>query len=231
MTREQIDYAKAELERGVDLELVRTTLRENGYEEELIIRLLARARAELEAEAEPKLSPIPAPAPEVQPAPGRPQTAIPAPTQTPTPIPVPTRTEGEAASSEKGSNILLYIVIALAIGGVAVVMVIMASLNDARDAGNDAAAQMSLSNLRSQAEIHFFSNGDSYEGLCQDPTVARLLDTTIGMADCIDSPERYRASVRLGSGEYFCVAGVAAEGAELPPSGKVRNAPTGFSCR
>lgn len=239
MTREQIEYAKAELLRGVELETLRATLREYGYDEELIINLLARARAELEAEASPSMAPIPAPTPitpvaepepvqemkEPEPAPGISQT--PSPIPAPIPVPIPTNSE-TAPEQEKDSNILLYVVIALAVGIAGMGMFVMASLNDARDSGLNASAQQMLGNARSMAEIYYNENGDSYAGYCESADFQRVSTLEGFTFECEDSASAYRASVRLIPGDsglrYWCIDSTGR--AESLPT-----APSGLSCQ
>lgn len=69
---------------------------------------------------------------------------------------------------------LIELLVVIAIIGI-LAAVVLASLNDARSSGSDAAIQQSLGNARSQAEIVYNKNGDfSYAGVCADPQVAQL---------------------------------------------------------
>lgn len=70
---------------------------------------------------------------------------------------------------------LIELLVVIAIIGI-LAAVVLASLNDARQSGSDAAIQQSLGNARSQAEIVYNRNGDfSYEGVCEDSQVVQLV--------------------------------------------------------
>jgi len=73
---------------------------------------------------------------------------------------------------------LIELLVVIAIIGI-LAAVVLASLNDARDGGTDAAIKQSIGNIRSQAEITYnqlqftYDNGTS--GVCNDPKVDTLL--------------------------------------------------------
>jgi prepilin-type N-terminal cleavage/methylation domain-containing protein len=70
---------------------------------------------------------------------------------------------------------LIELLVVIAIIGI-LASVVLASLNDARSSGSDAAIQQSLGNARSQAEIVYNDNGAfSYELVCDNAQVRRLL--------------------------------------------------------
>jgi len=69
---------------------------------------------------------------------------------------------------------LIELLVVIAIIGI-LAAVVLASLNDARSSGSDAAIQQSLGNARSQAEIVFNRAGAfSYDAVCDDSQVAQL---------------------------------------------------------
>ena len=70
---------------------------------------------------------------------------------------------------------LIELLVVIAIIGI-LAAVVLASLNDARQSGSDAAIQQSVGNARSQAEIVYNRDGAfSYEGVCEDPQVVQLM--------------------------------------------------------
>jgi prepilin-type N-terminal cleavage/methylation domain-containing protein len=70
---------------------------------------------------------------------------------------------------------LIELLVVIAIIGI-LAAVVLASLNDARKSGSDAAIQQALGNARSQAEIVYNKNGAfSYENVCEDPQITSLL--------------------------------------------------------
>lgn len=77
---------------------------------------------------------------------------------------------------------LIELLVVIAIIGI-LAAVVLASLNDARDSGNDAAIKQTLGNVRSQAEIYYNTNSFTYEvtddgaGICEDPDIDRLNDS------------------------------------------------------
>lgn len=68
---------------------------------------------------------------------------------------------------------LIELLVVIAIIGI-LSAVVLASLNTARDKGNDAAIESDLSGIRTQAQI-FHDTGNTYTGLCSDPTVANQI--------------------------------------------------------
>jgi prepilin-type N-terminal cleavage/methylation domain-containing protein len=72
---------------------------------------------------------------------------------------------------------LIELLVVIAIIGI-LAAVVLASLNDARKSGSDAAIQQALGNARSQAEIVYNKNGAfSYAGVCTDPQITSLLNS------------------------------------------------------
>lgn len=70
---------------------------------------------------------------------------------------------------------LIELLVVIAIIGI-LAAVVLASLNDARDGGQDASIKQSIGNARSQAELIYNQNGYSYLNVCTGTsTVERLL--------------------------------------------------------
>ena len=72
---------------------------------------------------------------------------------------------------------LIELLVVIAIIGI-LAAVVLASLNDARDSGQDASLKQSIGNARSQAELVYNAAGAnqySYEGVCEDGSITTLL--------------------------------------------------------
>jgi prepilin-type N-terminal cleavage/methylation domain-containing protein len=72
---------------------------------------------------------------------------------------------------------LIELLVVIAIIGI-LAAVVLASLNDARDGGQDAALKQSMSSIRSQAELVYNRAGAgqyTYENVCEDSNIASLM--------------------------------------------------------
>ena len=73
---------------------------------------------------------------------------------------------------------LIELLVVIAIIGI-LASVVLASLNNARDKGQDAAVKADLNGLRAQAELFYDDNSNSYDGLCANADAQQLVDGAI----------------------------------------------------
>ncbi len=105
---------------------------------------------------------------------------------------------------------LIELLVVIAIIGI-LSSVVLASLNTARNKGNDAAIKSTINNARAQAELYYDNNGNSYLGVCAAASgIASMVTgaTTAGSADvdCGDSVAGYGLEAQLKSStDYYCV--------------------------
>jgi prepilin-type N-terminal cleavage/methylation domain-containing protein len=104
---------------------------------------------------------------------------------------------------------LIELLVVIAIIGV-LSAVVLASLNTARNKGNDAAIKANLDSARAQAEI-FYDSGITYDGVCDDTAgIVNMVNGATsagGTVTCNDSPTAYAISSTLVStpSVHWCV--------------------------
>ncbi len=106
---------------------------------------------------------------------------------------------------------LIELLVVIAIIGI-LASVVLASLNNARDKGEDAATKQQLSSLRAAAELSYDNNSRSYANVCTDTANLRVGLTT---PDCDAVAGAYAVSASLnnnsaGAAQFFCVDSVGA---------------------
>lgn len=115
---------------------------------------------------------------------------------------------------------LIELLVVIAIIGI-LASVVLASLNSARDKGEDAAAKSALNNARAQAELYYDDQSRTYDpadaggltDVCQDTGAENgILDlvtnagSSVGAtANCDAVADSWAAEVELNSGEFYCV--------------------------
>ena len=73
---------------------------------------------------------------------------------------------------------LIELLVVIAIIGI-LAAVVLASLNDARDGGQDASIKQSIGNARSQAELVYNQNGFTYASVCTSAPIQNLMQAAV----------------------------------------------------
>jgi len=118
-------------------------------------------------------------------------------------------------SQTRGFTLIELLVVIAIIGILA--SVVLASLNSARDKGEDAATKSNLNNIRAQAELVYDDAQGSYDGVCDNAQVVNAItsaggtciDTAAGAGtDGVDddgSNDGWAAEALLNTTQYYCV--------------------------
>jgi type IV pilus assembly protein PilA len=125
-------------------------------------------------------------------------------------------------TAEQGFTLIELLVVIAIIGLLS--SVIIASLNSARSKGSDASIKSNLETIRTQAELVYDNNSQSYAAICSDATIAAALTsaanntgstvvTTLATAGtattvvCHPTASAYavEAPLKATSGHYWCI--------------------------
>lgn len=124
---------------------------------------------------------------------------------------------------------LIELLVVIAIIGI-LSAVVLASLNQARDQGNDAAIKSQMSSLRSEAEIYYSNNGD-YGAATSDcaqemfgesgisSLISGIESNSPSNANCQSTGSAWAVSTELQSGGNWCVDSTGAAASTTQSSG------------
>lgn len=122
---------------------------------------------------------------------------------------------------------LIELLVVIAIIGI-LSSVVLASLNTARNKGKDTAVKSNLNNMRSQADVYYDSNTQSYSGVCSATASSTPAGIATGVqaagvagegtSHCYDSSTTWAADAPLkAAGGYWCVDSTGLSKAETDP--------------
>ena len=112
-------------------------------------------------------------------------------------------------NKNKGFTLIELLVVIAIIGILS--SVVLASLNQARNKGNDAAIKNNLANIRPQAEMVYDGvSPNSYDTICENTTIGAMRTSAQsangGTATaCFDSSSAWSISSPLKAGNHWCV--------------------------
>ena len=148
-------------------------------------------------------------------------------------------------NSSKGFTLIELLVVIAIIGILS--SVVLASLNSARAKGADANVKSNLANMRSQAELYYSNNGDSYGtfanntcpvavqagSIFNDANIIRAIAAALsaggsGLTRCVAAPGGYAIAVGMKTaGQSWCIDGA---GSSKQFAGTPTAAITGTAC-
>lgn len=107
---------------------------------------------------------------------------------------------------------LIELLVVIAIIGI-LASVVLASLNSARDKGEDAAIRSNLNNARAQAELFYDNNNRTYTTVCASGTnnISALVTAATNAgggaaaAECADEASAWAAQKQLTTTQFYCV--------------------------
>jgi prepilin-type N-terminal cleavage/methylation domain-containing protein len=122
---------------------------------------------------------------------------------------------------------LIELLVVIAIIGI-LASVVLASLNTARQKGKNAAIKANIANARTQAELYYSNNNNSYAGVCTSPqglqkiynSTLSLLGGNTSLITCTDSINGWLLAAQIS---WFCSDNTGF-------AGEVPNKPTGATC-
>lgn len=117
----------------------------------------------------------------------------------------------------KGGFTLIELLVVIAIIGI-LSSVILASLNNARNRGSNAAVKSNLNGIRSQAEIVYDNNNQDYTNVCSDQNIGNAINSAIAAGGdtgaviatrCNSNVSSWAVNVKLkvpeGPANYWCI--------------------------
>lgn len=137
---------------------------------------------------------------------------------------------------------LIELLVVIAIIGI-LAAVVLASLNNARDKGEDAAAKQAMNNARAQAELYYDDNSRSYLNVCTTAGVDNGINDLLNSASssvgsnvtCVDNggganPAVWGAEIQLNSGQFYCVNSLGEATEMAGTAGLANTSTTTVSC-